>query len=97
MAPTTASNTAARTDCGPLAGRAAPWPSDEVAPRSRRVASARQAARRHDGGAAGGQRAFVLVGMAREQGLGDDQGDDRVTQELEALVATGPAVGCSLT
>ena len=46
----------------------------------------RQAGRRDDGRAPLRQAAFILVGMAGEEGAGDDQRDDRVTEELETLV-----------
>ena len=47
----------------------------------------------HESGAAGGQEALVLVGIAVEQEAADGQADDGIAIELEPLVVAGDEGG----
>ncbi len=51
-----------------------------------------QSARRDDGRAPSGEDALLLIAMAPEEGLGDDQFEHGVTKELEPLVRIGRAL-----
>ena len=92
-APATASKAAASSD-----GRVAPPASASPRPsrryRSSPISSAKRGERIavDERGAAGGQESLVLVGVALVEQAADDQADDGVAEELEALVVPGDGV-----
>lgn len=67
-------------------------PQEEVLAKLDPAGEAGEAARADDGGPTGGQDSLVVLGVACVQRLGDDEADDGVAEELEALVVAGGLV-----
>ena len=93
-APASASNPDARID-----GRVGPTRAASPSPSARKRAEidpggqGGEPGRAHDRGAARGQDAFVVIGMARIEGLRDGKVDHRVAEVLESLVVPGCLAG----